>query len=296
MGYINAIIQGIIQGLTEFLPVSSSGHLSVFQYLTGQSSSASAGFSVLLHFGTLIAVIIAFRRRIMSLITEFFRMLFDFFRYGKPQRLARKRYESRRMIIMLIIALIPLVLVYFIKDSIEALASNQSIVEEGIFFLITSFLLFLACRKGTGKKKASQMRVSDAVAVGIAQAVAPLPGISRSGSTICVALIRGMEKEYAVEFSFILGIPAVLAANVLEFLDIIKQGMQFETGPVIAGVAAAVVFGLLAIKLVKWMAANNRFMIFAIYTLIIGVATLTAGIVDMITMGAVREAVMNLLI
>ena len=277
MGLWDAILQGIIQGLTEFLPVSSSGHLSLYQHFTGQSGEAAGLFSILLHLGTLVAVCVAFWDTIWGMIVEFFRMIGDIitgkftFKTDNP---------SRRMIFMLIVALLPLLVFFFLRDWYTSLASDNDILVEGICFLATAGLLYLADHLTPGRKDASNMRVRDALLVGTMQGIAPLPGLSRSGSTISSGIFAGLNREFAVSFSFILGIPAVLGANIFEVKDALEAGAQMDILPMLVGMIVAAVVGFLAIKLVRWLARSGNFKVFTWYTLILGTATVVIGIME----------------
>lgn len=279
MSIFNAIFQAIVQGLTEFLPVSSSGHLSLVQHFTGVSGDSGVFFSIMLHLGTLIAVFVAFWPTIKKLVIEFFLMIGDIFR-GRFRLKEANPY--RRMILLLIVSLIPLIPFYFLSDFYKGLAADSSILAEGICFLITAALLFLADRRMDGRKTAKNMRFADAIAIGIAQGIAPLPGVSRSGSTISVGLMCGLKKEYAVKFSFIMGIPAVLAANLVELKDALEVGTQgVGAGALIAGVIVSAVVGFLAIKMVQWLLKENKFKIFAYYTLILGLVVIVIALIEM---------------
>lgn len=281
MTIFDAVLQGIIQGLTEFLPVSSSGHLSLIQHFTGQSGEAGGSFSIMLHFGTLIAVFIAFWPTIRELILEAFAMLADLFR-GKLRFWTDN--PRRRMIWMLLLALIPLVLVLPIKDFYSSLSEDNSIIAEGICFLITAFLLLLSDKVVKGKKGPLEMKPRDAAAIGIAQAIAPLPGISRSGSTICTGLLTGLSREYAVAFSFILGIPAVLGANLLEIKDVLEgTAPTFPLPVLLTGMAVSAIVGLLAIWMVKVLVNRDRFKYFGYYTALLGIVTLGIGIFEQVS-------------
>ncbi|MBC8570960.1 undecaprenyl-diphosphate phosphatase [Zongyangia hominis] len=280
MSILNAIFQAIVQGLTEFLPVSSSGHLSLVQHFTGVSGETGIFFSIMLHLGTLIAVFVAFWPTIKRLIVEFFLMIGDIFR-GRFRLKEANPY--RRMILLLIVSLVPLIPFYFLSDFYKGLASDKSILAEGICFLITAALLFIADRRMDGRKTAKNMRFADAVAIGIAQGIAPLPGVSRSGSTISVGLMCGLKKEYAVKFSFIMGIPAVLAANLVELKDAMEVGTQgVGAAALIVGVLVSAVVGFLAIKMVQWLLKENKFKIFAYYTLILGILVITIAIIELL--------------
>ena len=215
MTILEAVLQGIIQGLTEFLPVSSSGHLSIFQYFTGLSGEEAALFSIMLHLGTLFAVVIAFFPTIWELVLEAFSMLGDILR---GRFTLRNMTPYRRMVVMLFVSLLPLVFVVVLKDFYESFSTDNDIIVEGICLIITGILLALACRCPEKGKKAATMQYGDAVAIGIAQAVAPMPGISRSGSTIATGMLMGLGKKFAVTFSFIMGIPAVLGLSLIHIL------------------------------------------------------------------------------
>lgn len=290
MSVLNAIFQGIIQGLTEFLPVSSSGHLALFQYFTGQGGEEGAFFSVLLHAGTLIAICIAFWQTILRLIIEVFDMIWDLIRFKFTLKNAS---EYRHMVLMFILATLPLFIFVIFKDFIQGLASDNNILVEGICFLFTSTLLFIACRCKNGRKTAANMTSKDALAIGIMQGVALLPGVSRSGSTISTALVTGMKKQSAVEFSFILGIPAVLGAVILEMKDAFAGPIEISTAAIIAGFITSIIFGLIAIKTVNWLLKNNKFKYFAWYTLVLGIIVTIMGIEEIVTGGAVRNIIME---
>ena len=253
----DAIFQGIIQGLTEFLPVSSSGHLSLTHYFTGQSSETSAMYIVLLHIGSLGAVFIAFRKLIGALIIEAFRMLGDIF----GGRFSLKDMPpQRRMIVMLIVSLLPMGFSFLMRDMFTAAINANSILVEGLAFLLTSFLLFWACRCKKGRKDASNMRYKDALAVGFMQAVAPIPGLSRSGSTISVGLIMGLDRKHAVAFSFLMGVPVILAACVLEFFEAGGvSGIAIPMDIIVIGIAFALISSLLAIKILSWIVVSDKF-------------------------------------
>lgn len=286
MSYFSAIIQGLIQGFTEFLPVSSSGHLSLYQYFTGSSSEESLLFSVMLHFGTLAAVIIAFWPTVWQLLIEFLSIFADLFS-GKLFRGYPKPY--RRMLYFLMLSCVPLLVVPFIQDLIEGFSTDNSIIAEGCFFLITALLLTLADKVVKGIKTARSMTAQDSVAIGVAQVFATLPGISRSGSTISAGLIMGLDRSFAVSYSFILGMPAILAAGLLDLKDVVEAGeLGIPIGPALVGMAVALVSGLLSIKLVKYIVTSDKFKIFAWYTLVLGVLVLGIGIVEHFTDHAIQ--------
>jgi len=287
MGYFDAIIQGIIQGLTEFLPVSSSGHLSLYQHFTGNAGEAGGIYAVLLHMGTLAAVILAFWPTIWRMIREFFLMLGEIFT-GRFDR--KKMSPARHMMLLIILSLVPLLFFYFLSDFYTSLAQDNDIVVEGLCFLLTAGLLWLSDRCVKGDKNAATMTAKDALAMGVMQGIAPLPGLSRSGSTISVGLMMGVSRKQAVAFSFIMGLPAVLAANLLEVPEALSGAVDIAWGPALVGMLVALVFGLLAIKTVKWLVVNDRFGYFMWYLLALGVLTVGIGVYEHITGMLVRLA------
>ena len=292
MSILSAILQGVLQGLTEFLPVSSSGHLSLYQYFTGINSESSVTFSVMLHLGTLLAVIIAFWPTVWQLLKEFFLLFADLFR-GRLFKQPATPY--RRMLYLLILSCVPLLLVLPLQDLITSVSADNDILVEGICFLITSALLFLADRAPRGHRDASTMKGKHALAIGVAQLFTTLPGISRSGSTISVGPLCGLERSYAVSYSFILGLPAVLAAGILDLHDAATAGIGIEWGTALIGMAAALIFGLLAIRLVNYLIKSDKFRIFAIYTLVLGSVVVILGIVEKLTGNAVQAFITGLI-
>ena len=294
MTIFEAIIQGIIQGLTEFLPVSSSGHLSVFQYFTGRSTAYGMLFMVLLHVGTLLAVFIAFRGTVWKLILETFAMLRDIF---TGRFTLRDMPPYRRMVVMQVVALLPMGIAFFLMDFFDAVAGDQDIVVEGLAFMFTSCLLFLAVRaiKKGGKKKAGEMTYSDALAIGAMQAIAPLPGISRSGSTISVGIMQGLDREFAVEFSFIMSIPTVLGATLIYTIRSFDEVAAFAPSVLVVGILVSLVFGLFAIRLLKMLVLSDKFKYLAWYTLILGVIVVVLGFIEHLAGQPIQAAVMRML-
>ena len=279
MDYITVIIQAIVQGLTEFLPVSSSGHLSVVQHITGVNGETALILSIVLHLGTLAAVFVAFRKTIWGMIKEFFLMFRDIFT-GKFSW--KNMNADRRMMILVILATIILVPAYLFKDFFTARQGDGDIIFEGAAFLFTAMLLFMSDRCH-GTKTGEQMTVKDGVIVGLFQCAALCPGVSRSGSTTAAGLFCGLEKNTAVTFAFILGIPAILGGSVLELGEAVKSDMQLDWAALVIGFVIAAAVGFLAIKLVKWLLEKDRFKIFGVYTLIIGLACIAGGIWENVT-------------
>lgn len=286
MSILEAVLQGLIQGATEFLPVSSSGHLSLFQHFTGVTGDEAVFTTIALHIGTLIAVFIAFRQKIWALILEFFAMIKDIFT-GKFS--FKVGSGNRRMILMIIVSILPLFVFYIFKDFFTAVSSDSDIIAEGICFIYTAVILTIgdrAARKNAEKgigKTAGEATVGDALIIGFFQGVALLPGVSRSGSTISAGMMSGLKREDAVEYSFILGIPVILAGALSELLDISGGDTTFEAVPLLIGMAVAAVSGYFAIRLINWLMKTDRFGIFAVYTFILGIAVIGAGIYEHVT-------------
>ena len=278
MNIFEAIMQGIIQGLTEFLPVSSSGHLLLYQHFTGNSGEGALLFSAVLHLGTLVAVFTAFRKTIWELIKELGFMIKDIFT-GKFKW--KEMNPPRRAIIMMIISLLMLIPFYIFKDFFEGVSEDSDIIVEGICFLYTATILFLSDRCVKGNKKFGDITVKNAVTVGAFQGVALLPGVSRSGSTISGGLFCGFERETAVQYSFILGIPAILGGCLLQVKDAVDQkAMDIEPLNFAVGFIVSAIVGICAIKMVNWLVKSDKFKIFAVYTLILGVVVIGIGIFE----------------
>ena len=278
MNIFEAIMQGIIQGLTEFLPVSSSGHLSLYQHFTGNSGEGALLFSAVLHLGTLVAVFTAFRKTIWELIKELGFMIKDIFT-GKFKW--KEMNPPRRAIIMMIISLLMLIPFYIFKDFFEGVSEDSDIIVEGICFLYTATILFFSDRCVKGNKKFGDITVKNAVTVGAFQGVALLPGVSRSGSTISGGLFCGFERETAVQYSFILGIPAILGGCLLQVKDAVDQkAMDIEPLNFAVGFIVSAIVGICAIKMVNWLVKSDKFKIFAVYTLILGVVVIGIGIFE----------------
>ena len=278
MNIFEAIMQGIILGLTEFLPVSSSGHLSLYQHFTGNSGEGALLFSAVLHLGTLVAVFTAFRKTIWELIKELGFMIKDIFT-GKFKW--KEMNPPRRAIIMMIISLLMLIPFYIFKDFFEGVSEDSDIIVEGICFLYTATILFFSDRCVKGNKKFGDITVKNAVTVGAFQGVALLPGVSRSGSTISGGLFCGFERETAVQYSFILGIPAILGGCLLQVKDAVDQkAMDIEPLNFAVGFIVSAIVGICAIKMVNWLVKSDKFKIFAVYTLILGVVVIGIGIFE----------------
>ncbi len=289
MDILSAIFQGIVQGLTEFLPVSSSGHLAIYQHFFGTDATSGMGFSVMLHLGTLFAVCLVYRKTIGNLIIEFFGMVKDIFT-GKFS--FKNLNIARRTIIFMVISSAMLLLMFIpvgngmnIKDCVEMISDQQNHRE--LFWIIgaaligTAVLMFIAHKITSGGKKSRECAtLKDSVIIGLSQAIAVTPGLSRSGTTTATALALGLEKSYATEYSFILSIPAVAAATLLEFKDTDFSSFLASENlvPTIIGTVVAALVGIAAIKTFIWLIKKNRYIIFSYYCLAMGLFVIIASI------------------
>lgn len=271
MTLLSSVLLGVVQGVTEFLPVSSSGHLAIAEHLLNISgaSEVPAFFDVLLHLGTLFAVFIAYWKDIRDMIREFFYGISDIIHGSTPVHAP----PARRMILLIIVGTLPLFAVLPIKDKIEGLGDNMYFVAGAL--LITGCLLFASDRVRRGRKTEKSATVLDALLVGAGQAVATCPGISRSGTTISAGCFAGFDRKFAVRYSFLMSIPAILGANLLTLKDALEAGVLWEEVPVyLAGVAVSAVVGYACIHLIKLVADKGKFGFFACYCWLAGIVTL----------------------
>lgn len=277
MNVLSSIFLGLVQGVAEFLPISSSGHLALFQYFFGLNSEESLFFNVLLHLGTLIAIFVYYWRDIVSLCREFVRLVTCLFSREKRRQMKRLPPDGR-MILMIVVATLPLFVILPIKDKVEGLYTNPVFV--GCALLVTGGLLFYSDRMRRGKKGPKSATFLDALLVGVGQAIAVTPGLSRSGTTISVGMMRGFHRRFAVRFSFLLSIPAVLGANILSIGEAVQQGIDVSKLPgYIIGTIVAAVSGFFAIRLVNVLADKGKFGNFAYYCWGIGAAAVVASLI-----------------
>ena len=270
MTIFSSILMGLVQGVAEFLPVSSSGHLAIAENLLNMSGASEIPefFDVLLHLGTLIAVFVAYWSDIRDMIVEFFRGVRDLSRRSTPSPLP----SARRMILLIIVGTLPLAAVLPIKDLVEGLSDNMYFV--GGALIVTGCLLFASDRVKKGHKTERTATMLDVLLVGVAQAIATCPGISRSGTTITAGCFVGFERKFAVRYSFLMSIPAILGANILSLKDAIGTVVWSEVPVYLVGVAVSAVVGYACIRLLKMIADKGRFGAFAYYCWAVGAGTL----------------------
>lgn len=270
MTYLKAILLGLVQGIAEFLPSSSSAIWPCRNLLNMEGAgSIPEFFDVLLHLGTLIAVFAAYWSDIRDMVVEFFRGIGDLAHRSTPTPVP----PARRLILLIVVGTLPLFAVLPIRKTVQGLGDNMYFVGAALIF--TGFLLFLCDRVRRGRKTERSATWLDALLVGVGQAVATLPGVSRSGMTITAGCFVGYERRFAVRFSFLLSIPAVLGANILSIKDAVQAGIVGAEVPMyLVGVAVAAVTGYLCIRLLKYIADKGRFGAFAYYCWAAGVLTL----------------------
>ena len=274
MSLLSSILLGLIQGLAEFLPISSSGHLAIAEHFLGQAGVPATPdfFDVLLHLGTLVAVFAAYWQDIRDMIVELIDGVRDLVRGTTPNPIP----PARRLII---VGTLPLFVVLPVKDLVEGLSGNIYFVAGAL--IVTGFLLFASDRVKKGRKTERSAKLLDVLLVGIAQAIATCPGISRSGTTITAGCFVGFDRKFAVRFSFLLSIPAVLGANILTLKDAIQENSIIVSDiPVyLVGVAVAAVVGYICIRLLKMIADKGKFGWFAYYCWAVGLIVLALTLV-----------------
>lgn len=282
MDLFQSIIMGFVQGIAEFLPISSSGHLAIMKQLLHIETDTGLLFDVLLHLGTLVAIFIAFWKDIQELIVEGFKIIGDFFiNVGRliTNLVTKKPVEFkliistpyRRFVMLVIVSSIPTGIIGFaFNDAIELV--GETLLVPGLCLILTALLLAIADRTKTGKKTEKNATYKDAGLIGLAQGFATLPGLSRSGTTITACLLAGFDKSFAVKYSFIMSIPAVLGAAVFEIKDFSMSSVtQNDLINYLIGTIVAGVVGYISIKTMLVIVRGKKFKFFSYYCFIIGI-------------------------
>lgn len=275
MSYFEAVILGLVQGLAEFLPISSSGHLALIQQYFGISDDKVLLFAVLLHVGTLISVFIVYWKDIWELLVELCLTIKDLCS-GKGLRLAER--PVRKLGVMIIVATIPTAIIGLLfSDFFDSLYT--SVIPIGVGLIITGFLLVFAERMGEGNRGIQQMNFRNAIFIGIVQGVAICPGISRSGSTLFGSLICNLDRKFAVKFVFLISIPSIMGSAILETPAAIDAGVTAaEVGPILVGMLVAAVSGLIAIKTMIKIVSDKKLSYFSYYVWVLGLIVVLYGI------------------
>ena len=276
MTYFEAVILGLVQGLAEFLPISSSGHLALLQQWFNINEDKVLLFAVLLHAGTLISVFIVYWRDIWELIVELCLTVKDLCT-GKGLRLEER--PVRKLGIMIIVATIPTAIIGLLfNDLFDRLYT--SVLPIGIGLIITGFLLVFAERTGSSNRGIEKMNFRNALFIGTVQGIAICPGISRSGSTLFGSLICNLDRKFAVKFVFLISIPSILGSAILETPDAIAAGVEIsQIGPIIVGMAVAAVSGLIAIKTMIKIVSDKKLSYFSYYVWALGAAVVIYSII-----------------
>ncbi len=287
MSLIQAIFLGIVQGITEFLPVSSSGHLAIFQNIFGMDTDGGMLFDIMLHVGTLAAVFVVYWKDILKMIRETIRMCRDMInnvrifyrnqRFDEALRYRRVVHNNyRKFVVLVLVSTIPTGIIGYAGRTLVSFAATTLIVP-GVCLILTGLLLLVADFCKDGKKIPKDISYTSGFFIGIAQGLATLPGLSRSGTTITACLMGGFDRRFAVKYSFIMSIPAILGAAVLEIKDVIAEPVS--AGLVVNGIVGAVVAGLVGYICIKTMLVvvrRKNFKGFSIYCFIIGIIAIAA--------------------
>ncbi len=274
----SAILLGIVQGVAEFLPISSSGHLAILQNLFALSAGEDhLFFDVLLHLGTLISICVCYWGDIVAMVREVFIVLRGGRRAdGTP---VQGNLGAARLFMMIVVGTLPLFLVLPINDKVEELYYITPFI--GVALLLTGCMLFVSDKMTPGKRTEKNMRFRDALVIGLCQCVATLPGLSRSGTTITAGIATGLDRNFAMKYSFLLSLPAVLGANLLSFIKAIgSESIDASLIPAyLIGMLAAMLSGIAAISLMKLIAKKSKFGWFAYYCWGAGVLTIIFSLI-----------------
>lgn len=281
MSLWKAILLGLIQGITEFLPVSSSGHLAIFQYIFKVNTDTGMLFEVMLHLGTLISVCIVFWKDIRKLFIEGIHILVDAFvnlkiKFTKSDEKYRRIVTNayRKFVLLILATSVPTALIGLILNNVMEAATNSLLVP-GICLIINAIILLVVGSLPGGKKKVKKTSYKEAAVIGVAQGLAVMPGISRSGSTISACLGLGFDRSFAVKYSFIASLSAIIGANLLELRHLgeaVSSGgeiLYYVVAMIVAGIA-----GYICIRIMMRVVSEKKFSYFAYYCAIVGVLSL----------------------
>ena len=277
MTYLQAVILGLVQGLAEFLPISSSGHLAILENFFGIKEDSMLFFAVMLHFGTLLSVFVVFWKDIVELFKELILTIKDLIG-RKGLRLDER--PIRKLGVMIIVSCIPTAIIGFaFGDIFEGIYSKPILI--GVMFIITGLLLLAAETWGGGNRNINNLNYRNSIFIGIVQGLAIIPGISRSGSTLFASLLCKLDREFAVKFVFLISIPTILGSFILELPDGLKEGVTGQMwGPVIVGMLVAFLSGLFAVKVMLKVVANKKLKYFSIYLFVLAAAVIFYSVIN----------------
>lgn len=269
LSILSAIIYGIIQGASEFLPISSSAHLIITQYFFGGNIEADYfTFDILLHLSTLFSVTLFYIKDILPLFPAFFRVMGKLFR-GKLRY--RDCDGDERLVVLLFIASLPLLFVPFFGDKVE----NIGITAVAVLLILNGIILFLSDLIPKGSKDIFEAKPRNAFFIGICQLCAVFPGLSRSGSTISAGRVSRYDPKFAVKFSFLMSLPAVIGANIFKLGDVISTPVpRGDIIPYAVGMITAAIVGMLSLRLIQALTKKSSFKLFSIYCVSVGITVL----------------------
>lgn len=283
MDELTAIVYGIVQGIAEFLPISSSGHLAILQSILSLDGTQELfTFNVMLHLGTLAAVLAVYGRDMLALVPAFFtvsgklltgRLICSAEAGGdRKKKLYLNVDTPERSVILVTLGTLPLMLAALFDESIELLASHPRVI--GGVLILNGCMLFASDRIKSRGKTLDTASPLDGLAVGLSQTVATIPGLSRSGTTMTAGLLCGLERQDAVKLSFILSVPAILGACALKLPDALSEGVaRADILPYALGMLASAAVGFASIKLINYISKSSELSFFAYYCWAIGLLT-----------------------
>jgi len=275
MELYQGIILGIIQGLTEFLPVSSSGHLVLGQIFFGITQSQLT-FDISVHMGTLLAVLVIYSSDILAMISSVFRF-FSKAVLLKPVSYLVNEDKNLHLAGLIIIGSVPTAIIGLVLKQFEhVLFTSQVLV--GAMLILTGTILWVSRNYYFSENKTSSFGIKNAVFIGVSQGLAVIPGISRSGTTIAVGMFLGLDRHTAAKFSFLLSIPAILGAQILSVKDMIDSGLTIDSITIYATIASFIT-GLIALKILLTLVHSGRFHLFAPYCWLVGSLVLLSKII-----------------
>ena len=267
----NAVLLGLIQGIAEILPISSSGHFAVVNNLFKLSdiSEGHALFQALLYLSTLVSVCLVYWPELRAMYYELLAMA----GMGPLAEQERTRYSAARCFFMLLLATMPLLLALPINSRMAVLNDRNIFI--GVMLILTGCLLYVSDKMIPGKKNQNNMTVFDALIIGLCQSVATIPGLSRSAVTISAGVATGLRRSFAVNFSFLLSIPAVFGAAILSFGNALRVGIDWACVPAyLVGTAVAILSGVASIHLMRYISRNSKFGGFSYYCWVVGVLSI----------------------
>jgi undecaprenyl-diphosphatase len=274
MSVLSAVLLGLVQGIAEFLPISSSGHLMLLEQFF-HIQEADMLFDVLLHLGTLLAVVATYRKDLRGILRGGLGLL----GLGRDRgKTTRKNLDRRRMALFLLVGTLPLLLVLPLYDWVQGLFSSTVFVS--VMLLLNGTALYFSDRFSGGTRTHRDMSALQALLVGLCQVVAVIPGLSRAGSTIAAGRACGFQRAFAVRFSFLLSVPAILGAAVLSLVRAGQSGVDLSLLPMyLVGMAAAAFSGYFSIRLLRWLANRHSLGGFAYYCWGAGIVCLVLSLV-----------------